>query len=197
MGLAEGLAAVHGAGPVHRDLEPGNIILAQDGPRIIDLGIARPLDTTNLTATGAVLGTPPYMSPEQTEGQRAGPPSDVFSPGTVPAFAATGVNPFAAESMAATVRRLIGPAPALIGVPEDAAGLIIECWDKDPEARPTPGHILDRSGQGRPRPPRPKATPVRTAPTRRLPAEMPPTRRTRRSCTGSGPGRRRGTGRAR
>lgn len=167
LGLAEGLAAVHAAGLVHRDLKPGNIILAQDGPRIIDFGIARPVDTTHMTATGAVFGTLPYMSPEQTEGQRVGPASDVFSLGTVLAFAATGVNPFAAESMAATVRRLIGPTPALVGVPDDVAGLIIECWDKDPAARPTPGHLLDRSGAARPRPVPP------SVPTYRLPAAVP------------------------
>ncbi|WP_306366177.1 serine/threonine-protein kinase [Nocardiopsis sp. CC223A] len=146
LGLAEGLEAIHACGLVHRDLKPENIILAEDGPRIIDFGIARPLDTTHMTATGAVFGTLPYMSPEQTEGQRVGPVSDVFSLGTVLAFAATGANPFAAESMAATVRRLIGPPPPLVGVPDDVAGLIIECWDHTPERRPALDTILRRFG---------------------------------------------------
>ncbi|MFI6578951.1 serine/threonine-protein kinase [Nocardiopsis sp. NPDC050513] len=173
LGLAEGLEAVHACGLVHRDLKPENIILAQDGPRIIDFGIARPLDATNLTATGAVFGTLAYMSPEQTEGQRVGPASDVFSLGTVLAFAATGANPFAAESMAATVRRLIGPPPPLVGVSDDVAGLITACWARDPGTRPTPGRLLDSSGAQRPLPQTRSEEPVRT---RRPPAGPSPTR---------------------
>ncbi|MFC4561351.1 serine/threonine-protein kinase [Nocardiopsis mangrovi] len=111
VGLAEGLKAVHDHGLVHRDLKPGNIILSDDGPRIIDFGIARPLDSESLTTREAVFGTLPYMSPERTENSHVGPASDMFSPGTVLAYAATGTNPFNADSMAATIRRLIGPPP--------------------------------------------------------------------------------------
>ncbi|PSK98821.1 WD domain G-beta repeat uncharacterized protein [Murinocardiopsis flavida] len=143
-GLAEGLEAIHGADLVHRDLKPGNIILAADGPRIIDFGIARALDTTHQTATGAVLGTLPYMSPEQTEGDHVGPATDVFSLGTVLAFAATGTNPFAATTPAATIRAIIGPVPALDGLPDDVAALITDCWNPDPGRRPTPAQILAR-----------------------------------------------------
>lgn len=189
LGLAEGLEAVHACDLVHRDLKPGNIILAEDGPRIIDFGIARPTDTTHMTATGAVFGTLPYMSPEQTEGRRVGPASDVFSLGTVLAFAATGANPFAADTMAATVRRLIGPAPALDGVPDDLAGLITACWDKDPGARPTPGRILGLSVTERSRPQGPpeRTRPLSAAPSPARPAARPlhrpaPGTETRRSA---------------
>ncbi|MBB4934385.1 WD40 repeat protein [Lipingzhangella halophila] len=143
-GLAEGLEAIHACGLVHRDLKPGNVILADDGPRIIDFGIARPLDTTEPTTEGAVLGTLPYMSPEQTEGGSVDPASDLFSLGTVLAVAATGTNPFAADSPAATVRRLIGPAAPPDGLPEDLMALITRCWDRDPSRRPTPAEILTR-----------------------------------------------------
>src|SRR5579872_4362299 len=93
-GLAEGLAAIHAAGLVHRDLKPGNVILAPDGPRIIDFGIARPALSSSLTTAGFVVGTVEYMSPEQARGEVAGPASDVFSLGMVLAFALTGRPPF-------------------------------------------------------------------------------------------------------
>lgn len=80
-GLAEGLAAIHACGVVHRDLKPGNVIMAEDGPRIIDFGIARPADASSLTSTGVVIGMFAYMSPEQVRGERAGPASDVLLPG--------------------------------------------------------------------------------------------------------------------
>jgi serine/threonine protein kinase len=93
-GLAEGLAAVHMCGLVHRDLKPANVILAHDGPRLIDFGIARALDATSYTQTATVLGTAAFMSPEQATARPAGPESDVFSLGCVLAFAATGRSPF-------------------------------------------------------------------------------------------------------
>ncbi|MET9794149.1 serine/threonine-protein kinase [Nocardiopsis alba] len=92
-GLAEGLDAIHRCGLVHRDLKPANIILATDGPRIIDFGVARPMDADSMTTHGTVFGTLPYMSPEQTESSRVGPASDLFSLGTVLAFAATRQQP--------------------------------------------------------------------------------------------------------
>src|SRR5262252_3371017 len=93
-GLAEGLGAVHAAGMVHRDLKPSNVLLASDGPRIIDFGIARALDAPALTQTGGVLGSPEFMSPEQALGRPAGPASDIFSLGAVVTYAATGASPF-------------------------------------------------------------------------------------------------------
>ena len=89
-GLAEGLKAIHAAGVVHRDLKPANVLLAEDGPRVIDFGISRAVESSALTHTGLVVGSPGFMSPEQAEGRLVGPPSDIFSLGAVLAFAATG-----------------------------------------------------------------------------------------------------------
>ena len=100
-GLAEGLAAIHAAGIVHRDLKPSNVLLADDGPRIIDFGISRAAEATALTGTGLVIGSPSFMSPEQARGHLVGPPSDVFSLGAVLAFAANGQGPFGTGSSSA------------------------------------------------------------------------------------------------
>ncbi|WP_304454774.1 protein kinase [Nocardiopsis sp. YSL2] len=143
-GLAEGLKAIHGCDLVHRDLKPGNIILAHDGPRIIDFGIARPLDADSMTTHGAVFGTLPYMSPEQTDGSRVGPASDLFSLGTVLAYAATGANPFNGATMAETLRRLISPPPDPGDIDPVTRDLITACWNHDPTQRPTPDQILAR-----------------------------------------------------
>jgi len=145
-GLTEGLEAIHACGLTHRDLKPDNIILASDGPRIIDFGIARAPDAARVTLTGMPVGTPSYMSPEQTEGTVVGPASDVFSLGTVLAYAATGTNPFAAPSVPAVIRRLIGPAPEPDGVPGDLRALVAACWRHDPASRPAPAEILSLFG---------------------------------------------------
>ncbi|GAA1442277.1 protein kinase domain-containing protein [Nocardiopsis tropica] len=145
-GLTEGLEAIHACGLIHRDLKPDNIILASDGPRIIDFGIARAPDAARVTMTGMPVGTPSYMSPEQTEGAVVGPSSDVFSMGTVLAYAATGTNPFAAQSVPAVIRRLIGPAPEPEGVPGPLRDLVAACWRHAPAARPAPVEILSLFG---------------------------------------------------
>ena len=106
-GLAEGLNAIHAAGVVHRDLKPANVLLAQDGPRVIDFGISRAIEASALTHTGLVVGSPGFMSPEQAEGRPVGPPSDVFSLGAVLAFAATGQGPFGTGSTPALVYRVV------------------------------------------------------------------------------------------
>ena len=93
-GLAEALASIHAAGVVHRDLKPSNVLLAADGPRVIDFGIAKAVDASLMTRTGFTVGTPGFMSPEQLTGGQVGPASDVFSLGAVLAFAANGVGPF-------------------------------------------------------------------------------------------------------
>src|SRR5438477_8223679 len=93
-GLAEGLDAIHAAGVVHRDLKPSNVLLAEDGPRVIDFGISRAAEESPLTGTGLIIGSPGFMSPEQAQGHTVGLPSDVFSLGAVLAFAATGEGPF-------------------------------------------------------------------------------------------------------
>jgi hypothetical protein len=138
-GLAEGLAAIHAHGLVHRDLKPGNVILAADGPRIIDFGIARAVDaTTGITTTGAVVGTFAYMSPEQIRGEVAGTPSDVFSLGCVLAFAATGRPPFGTDAAAAVMFRIVTEVPDLAGLAdEDLRELIAGCLAKSPADRPS------------------------------------------------------------
>jgi WD40 repeat protein len=141
-GLAEGLAAIHDAGLVHRDLKPGNIILAADGPRVIDFGIARALDATHASTT--VLGTPGFMSPEQASGLQVGPPSDVFALGSVLTFAATGYGPFGTGSAEAIVYRVVHHDPDLTRLPAHLTGLISACLAKNPEKRPSLTEILDR-----------------------------------------------------
>jgi Tol biopolymer transport system component len=142
-GLAEGLAAIHAHGLIHRDLKPGNVIMAEDGPRIIDFGIARSVDSTGLTSTGAVVGTFAYMSPEQIRGELATPAMDVFSLGCVLAFAVTGRPPFGSDTAAAVMFRIIGQPPDLTGVTDAGVRDLIEgCLAKSPEDRLTVPAIL-------------------------------------------------------
>lgn len=176
-GLAEGLQAVHGSGLIHRDLKPGNVILAEDGPRIIDFGVARPTEGSSMTATGHLFGTLPYMSPEQAEGAPLSPASDVFALGTLLAYAATGVNPFDSTSGPRVLLRLVSPPPVglLASLPPDLRSLIAACWNHDPELRPSPGLIIERCArEGLPRtwPPR-LLPPGASAPPDRLRAEGP------------------------
>lgn len=140
--LAEGLAAIHAAGLVHRDLKPSNIILADDGPRVIDFGIARNRGASTLTATGLVIGTLPYMSPEQVNGDPVGPESDVFSLGSVLTFAATGHGPFDAPSDAAVIHRVYARPPDLDGLTPALRELITSCLDKDAARRPALASLL-------------------------------------------------------
>ncbi|MEV4250063.1 protein kinase [Streptosporangium canum] len=143
-GLAEGLAAVHGCGMVHRDLKPANVILAEDGPRLIDFGIARALDATSHTQTATVLGTAAFMSPEQAMAQEVGSASDVFSLGCVLAFAATGRGPFGTGPAHAVVYRVVHAEPDLRAVPAPLADLVAACLAKDPTARPGLQYVLTR-----------------------------------------------------
>ncbi|MFI7418445.1 protein kinase [Nonomuraea sp. NPDC049684] len=143
-GLAEGLAAVHACGMVHRDLKPGNVILAEDGPRLIDFGIARALDATSHTQISTVLGTAAFMSPEQAMGREGGPPSDVFSLGCVLAFTVTGRSPFGTGPVHAVVFRVVHADPDLQGVPAPLAAVVAACLAKDPAARPSLEQVLTR-----------------------------------------------------
>jgi serine/threonine protein kinase len=135
-GLSEALLAVHASGLVHRDLKPSNVLLAADGPHVIDFGISRAMGGTHLTATGMVVGTPGYMSPEQAEGNEAGPPSDVFSLACVVAYAATGKQPFGSGSAASVLYRVVATEPELDGVPPRLLDVLRPCLRKNPAERP-------------------------------------------------------------
>jgi hypothetical protein len=147
-GLAEGLEAIHAAGVVHRDLKPSNVLLADDGPRVIDFGISRAAEATMLTQTGTVIGSPGFMSPEQAEGREIGPPSDVFSLGAVLAFAATGEGPFGTGSTPALMFRVVHRDPDIAHLPAQVRPVIERCLAKDPGQRPTPGDLLAELGAG-------------------------------------------------
>ncbi|MQY03772.1 WD40 repeat domain-containing serine/threonine protein kinase [Actinomadura macrotermitis] len=147
-GLAAALVEVHRSGLVHRDLKPSNVLLTDDGLRVIDFGIARAAegDGTQVTRTGALVGTAGYMSPEQARGERPGPASDVFSLGSVLVYACTGHGPFAVGSTPVILHNVLTAAPELGGLPEPVRELARACLAKDPAARPTPGQLLDRIG---------------------------------------------------
>jgi hypothetical protein len=141
-GLAEGLSAVHAAGVIHRDLTPSNVILAQDGPRIIDFGISSAAGATALTGTGFTIGSPGFMSPEQAEGNPVGSASDIFSLGAVLTFAATGAGPFGTGSSASLLYKVVNGKPNIDGVPDSLRPVIKRCLDKTPAYRPTASQVL-------------------------------------------------------
>jgi outer membrane protein assembly factor BamB len=141
-GLAEALRDIHAHGLVHRDLKPTNVLLATDGPRVIDFGVARAAETTALTTTGTAFGTPAYMSPEQAEGSDAGPESDIFSLGCVLCYAATRDTPFGDGPPPTLLYRVIHTQPQLGAVPAQMRPLMTACLDKDPAKRPTLQQIL-------------------------------------------------------
>ncbi|SDN23328.1 Serine/threonine protein kinase [Streptomyces sp. cf386] len=151
--LAEALDAVHGAGLVHRDVKPGNVLLAVDGPRMIDFGIARTPEDTSLTASGMVVGSPGFLSPEQAQGRgrEIGPASDVFSLGCLLAYAVTGERPFGWGSAAETLVRTVHDEPYLSTVPGSLLPLLRACLAKEPGSRPAVAEIrraLDGGGEG-------------------------------------------------
>jgi hypothetical protein len=141
-GLAKSLTAIHAAGVVHGDLKPSNVLLALDGPRVIDFGISQAAEAAPLARGGLVVGTPSFMSPEQAAGQAVGPLSDVFSLGTVLAFAATGRKPFGTGPAAAVLERVVRGAPDLDGVPPEVRPLIERCLVKEPAGRPAAAALL-------------------------------------------------------
>ncbi|WP_327162928.1 serine/threonine protein kinase [Streptomyces zaomyceticus] len=148
-GLARALVHIHAAGLVHRDLKPSNVLLTVDGPRIIDFGIARAVDTIadggGLTTTGAVVGSPGFMSPEQVRGDRLTPASDIFCLGSVLAYAATGRSPFgtADSGVHATMFRIAHDEPDLTDLAPELAGLIRACLAKDAAGRPSAEEIAE------------------------------------------------------
>ncbi|HET9971368.1 MAG TPA: serine/threonine-protein kinase, partial [Streptosporangiaceae bacterium] len=169
-GLAEGLIAIHAAGVIHRDLKPSNVLLAQDGPRIIDFGISSAAGATALTGTGFMIGSPGFMSPEQAEGLTVGPSSDIFSLAGVLIYAARGEGPFGSGDTAALLYRVVHGKPNMDGVPDHLRPLIKRSLARDPRRRPgateflselsaaypsaadlsnwLPPHILDPSAAG-------------------------------------------------
>ena len=137
VGVAGALATIHAAGVVHRDLKPANIILAADGPRVVDFGIARTTDATTLSVTGWTMGTPGYMAPEQIADPRAvGPAVDVFALGAVLVFATTALSPYAGGDPASVIYRIVHGAPNLDGVPGELRELVTACLARDPADRP-------------------------------------------------------------
>ncbi|MGH3254651.1 MAG: serine/threonine-protein kinase [Streptosporangiaceae bacterium] len=151
-GLAEGLSAIHAAGVVHRDLKPSNVLLASDGPRVIDFGISLTGDGGALTRTGLVVGSPGFMSPEQAEGREVGPASDIFSLGAVLTFAATGQGPFGTGSNMTLVHRLVSGQADLDRVPAEVRPLVERCLAADPRERPTARVLLAETAAGQPEP---------------------------------------------
>jgi eukaryotic-like serine/threonine-protein kinase len=149
-GLAEGLEAIHAAGLVHRDLKPSNVLLAADGPRVIDFGISRAAEASVLTQAGTVMGSPGYMSPEQAEGREVGPPSDVFSLGAVLTFAATGRGPFGTGATPALIYRVVYQQPDTTRLPTPIRPLVERCLAKDPGQRPATTDLLTALGSPEP-----------------------------------------------
>jgi eukaryotic-like serine/threonine-protein kinase len=146
-GLAEGLSAIHGAGVVHCDLKPPNVLLSPDGPRVIDFGISRAAEAVSVTGVGWVVGSPGFMSPEQAMGEEVGPPSDIFSLGAVLTFAATGGGPFGRGSRPELAYRLVYRPPELDLVPAELRPLVECCLAKDPGQRPTADEVLVSAAQ--------------------------------------------------
>ncbi|MER7363451.1 serine/threonine-protein kinase [Nonomuraea wenchangensis] len=142
-GLAEALVSIHAAGVVHRDLKPSNVLLAADGPRVIDFGISVALEGTRMTRTGIAMGTTGFVSPEQLAGDPVGPASDVFSLGAVLAFTATGAGPFGEGSWQSVWYRTAHEEPELEALPPGLRALVTRCLAKRPEERPGPAEVLD------------------------------------------------------
>ncbi|HEX4818073.1 MAG TPA: serine/threonine-protein kinase, partial [Nonomuraea sp.] len=141
VGTVTALAAIHRAGIVHRDFKPSNVLIGSDGPRVIDFGIARALDSAVMTTSG-VVGTPAYMSPEQISAERVGPPSDLFSWAQTMVYAATGRPAFGQDSLPAVIYRVINEEPDLSAFPDDLRPIVQSCLNKRAEARPTAAEAL-------------------------------------------------------
>ncbi|MGW2045834.1 protein kinase domain-containing protein [Streptomyces sp. NPDC001858] len=153
--LCGAVQAVHQAGLAHRDVKPGNVLLARDRPRLIDFGVARAADDSRHTRLGVSVGSPGFLAPDQAVGSVAAEPADVFSLASVVVYAATGRGPFsrAGEQVPAAtlLYRVVHEEPDLVGVPPELAPLLTACLAKDPAARPTAarlsGWLAERGGR--------------------------------------------------
>ncbi|WP_432088348.1 RodZ domain-containing protein [Streptomyces sp. bgisy095] len=140
--LAEALQAIHACGLVHRDLKPGNVVMAEDGPRVLDFGIARAVESTRMTSTGAAFGTPGFLAPEQARGDEVDGAADVFALGAV-LVAAAGGSAFGAGTPMALMYRSVHEPADLSAVPRGLRPVVAACLAKDPADRPTPARLLD------------------------------------------------------
>ncbi|MFE2738067.1 protein kinase [Streptomyces sp. NPDC059349] len=146
--VAHALGSVHAASVIHRDLKPGNILLGSQGPWVIDFGIARATDTTELTRTGGVVGTPQFMSPEHALGRKVTPATDVFALGLIAAVAATGRHPYGGGlSIAARIASTELRPPDLSGYPDQLRPLLEVCLSADPGQRPAPAALAEQCAQ--------------------------------------------------
>ncbi|MCX4819861.1 serine/threonine-protein kinase [Streptomyces sp. NBC_01142] len=145
--LAEALEAIHRAGVVHRDLKPSNVLLAADGPRVIDFGISVAAEDTLLTETGVVIGTPGFIPPEQLRGEKTGPAADVFALGAVLAYTAAGTGPFGSGAGHAVNYRVMHEEPELGGLPSGLAEVTARCLAKNPDNRPAIPELLKELAQ--------------------------------------------------
>src|SRR5450755_1614221 len=146
-GCAEALESIHGVGLVHRDLKPSNVLVAPDGPRVIDFGVARAAERIQLTVTRGAVGTPAYMAPEQARDTRqASMASDVFALGATLLFAATGHAPYQGETVMDVLVRLATEPPDLTALPAELTSLITACLERSPRDRPTSAALLEQLG---------------------------------------------------
>lgn len=145
-GIAEALQVIHGAGIVHRDLKPSNVLLAADGPRVIDFGIARAADATSLTSSGVTVGTPAFMAPEQAAGSTITPATDVFALGQVAAYAAIGAPAFGEGTSHGVLYRIVHEDPDLSELPEELGELVTRCLAKDATERPSIAEVIELCG---------------------------------------------------
>jgi serine/threonine protein kinase len=143
VGVAEALEAIHAAGVVHRDLKPSNVLLAREGPKVIDFGIARTVDGTTLTQTGKIVGSVSWLSPEQLRTGRASEASDVFAWGGLVTYAATGHPPFGQGAVGTIAHRILHEDPDLRGLQGRLLGAVRAAMDRDPNRRPSPRALLE------------------------------------------------------